>query len=123
MGRTEPRHPTLRSLYWREEIIEIVLWLRGEGFDERLDAGVLANFLDIDVEVGAGHLDRLVTQGYLERGADGRCILSPAGEQEGRRLTGGLRSVPAPVLGSCGPECWCTTSPIEAAWCAGNRVH
>lgn len=113
----EPKHPALREVYWREEVVEVVLWLRGEGFDERIDAAVLSNFLGIDQPKAAALLDQLVAQGYLQRLADGRYELSQDGEEEGRRLTGGQRAVPAPSPGPCGPERWCSTSPTEASQC------
>lgn len=114
---SEPKHPALREVYWREEILEVVLWLRGEGFDERIDAAVLCDFLGIDHHKAAALLDRLATHGYLQRLADGRYELSEDGEEEGRRLTGGERAVPAATPGPCGPECWCSASPTEAARC------
>lgn len=114
---SEPKHPALREVYWREEVVEVVLWLRGEGFDERIDAPVLANFLGIDQHRAAALLGRLAAQGYLQRLADGRYELSQDGEDEGRRLTGGQRAVSAPTPGPCGPECWCSTSPTEASRC------
>lgn len=114
---SEPKHPALRQVYWREEVIEVVLWLRGEGFDERIDAPLLCNFLGIDQRKAAALLDRLAGQGYLKRLANGLYKLSEDGEEEGRRLTSGPRAVAAPTPGPCGPECWCSTSPTEASRC------
>lgn len=108
----------LRSVYWREELLEVVLWLRGEGFDEHLDRTVVRRFLGLDDEQAAAHLERLADHGYLQRQPDGRYALSPVGEEEAQRLVGGPRSVPAPAPGSCGPDCWCPTSPVEASRCA-----
>lgn len=116
----QPKNPALRSLYWREEIIEVALWLRGEGFDERLDSAMLATFLDIDRAQAGAHLDRLTAQGYLCQLPGARYGLTAMGEQEGQRLTGGPRAVPTAVPGACGPECWCPTSPVEASQCADS---
>lgn len=114
----QPKHPVLRDVYWREEILELALWRRGEGFDETLDAAVAAAWLGLDRAQAGAHLDRLVTQGYLRRAGDGRYALARRGEEEGRRLVQGLRAVPLPAPGVCGLECWCHTSPIEANRCA-----
>lgn len=122
MTAAEPKHPALNSVYWREEILEVALWLRGEGFSELLDAGVLQRFLGIPASDAAGHLARLTSAGYLRRLADGRYGLTDAGEEEGARLTGGARAVPAPPGGPCGPGCWCDTSPFEASSCETYRV-
>lgn len=120
----EPKHPALRSVYWREEIIELVLWLRGEGFDERLDSDMLCRFLELDGDrsAAAAHLDRLTAHGYLQRLADGRYGLTAAGEDEGDRVIATARTVPKPARGGCGPDCWCGTSPIEASRCATQRA-
>lgn len=114
---SEPKHPALRGVYWREEVVEIVLWLRGEQFDDRIDADTLSDFLGIDRPSAAALLDRLAAQSYLQRVADGRFELAEDGEEEGRRITGWSRAVPAPTAGPCGPDCWCPTSPVEAARC------
>lgn len=113
----EPKHPALREVYWREEVVETVLWLRGERFDDRIDAATLTDFLGIDHPTAARLLDRLAAQNYLQRTADLRYELADEGEEEGRRLTGWSRAVPAPTAGPCGPACWCSTSPVEAARC------
>ena len=114
----EPKHPTLRAVYWREEILGVVLWLRGEGWDDGLDTDVLQRFLGLGFEKSVEHLDQLADQGYLERRPDGRLRLSQVGEEEGRRIVEGDRAVPPPTSGPCGPECWCSTSPMEASRCA-----
>ncbi|MQA13502.1 MAG: hypothetical protein GEV09_04805 [Pseudonocardiaceae bacterium] len=113
----EPKHPTLRAVYWREEILGVVLWLRGEGLDESLEPDALRSFLGIDPEKAAAQLDRLAAQGYLQRRPDGRYVLSRYGEEEGQRLVEGDRAVPPPTSGACGPDCWCSSSPMEALRC------
>lgn len=117
----EPKHPTLRAVYRREEILAVVLWLRGEGWEDSLAADVLVRFLGLDPAKAAEHLEQLVEQGYLQRRPYGRFGLTQAGEDEVRRLTAGDRAVPPPTSGPCGPECWCSTSPIEASRCAPGR--
>lgn len=118
----EPKHPALRSLYWREEVLEVVLWLRGGGYDDRLDAGVLCDFLGIEATRATAHLERLADQGFLRQLPDERYALTPLGEEEGQRLLGGLRTVPLATQGSCGPACWCSSSRVESWRCAASEV-
>lgn len=113
----EPKDPALRGVYWREEIIEVVLWLRGGGYDDGLDRDVLSSHLGIRPLAAAAHLKRLAHQGYLRRRPDRRFDLTRAGEQEAQRLVAGPRTVPLGRQGACGPECWCSISPIERARC------
>lgn len=119
----QPKHPALREVYWREEILEVVLWLRGEGYDEHLTPGVLRRFLGLHRDEGTEHLERLTAQGYLRQADDGRFELTEQGEEEAQRLVEVARSVPAPSPGACGPECWCDSSPAEASKCADHRVQ
>ncbi len=116
----QPKHPVLRDVYWREEILELALWRRGEGFDETVDTATVAAWLGLDRAQARAQLDRLVTQGYLRRMDDGRCALARRGEEEGRRLLQGRRAMPLPAPGACGLECWCHTSLIEADRCAAE---
>lgn len=118
----EPKAPELRAWYWREEILEVILWLRGEGFDEHIGARALREFLDMDAEHAAAHLDELVAQGYLNPLPDGRYALTDRGESEADRLLRGTRIVPKPAAGPCGPACWCHTSPVESAACLTNQI-
>lgn len=117
----EPKHPTLQAVYWREEILGIGSWLRGEGCEDSLDPDVLVRFLGLNPTQAAKHLEQLAEQGYLRRRPHGRFGLTQAGEDEGRRIAAGDRAVPPPTSGPCGPECWCSTSPIEASRCGPLR--
>lgn len=111
-------HPDeLRELYWRDEIVQVVLWLRGEGGDERIDAPTLQRFLGLDPAASLGHLRSLVDRGVLQVLRDGRYALTPYGEQIGERIVAGRTAeVPQPREGPCGRECWCYLDgvPCEA---------
>lgn len=117
----QPKSPELRQVYWREEILELVLWLRGEGFDERIDTRLLRRFLGMGPEQASEHLRQLVEQGYFVRLGDGRHALTARGEAEARRLLTGRRT-PPPAAGPCGPACWCHTSPLESAFCISEQI-
>lgn len=107
----------LRDTYWQEEILEVSLWLRGEGFDERLDGATVSHFLGLDLDEATAHLERLVDRGHLVRLSGGRFRLSQRGEREGQRLVHGLRAAPPPRPGPCGPTCWCHTTSTDASRC------
>lgn len=121
-AQAEPKHPTLNRVFWREEILEVLLWLRGEGFDDGLDSDLLHRFLGIPEDAAAEHLHRLALHGYLAVREDGRHRLTREGEEEAARLLRGPRAMPARGSGPCGPRCWCATSPFEASRCAAYTV-
>ncbi len=119
----EPKTPALRDLYWREEILQVMFWIEGEGFGTEIDPATLARYMGVDPAVGVTHLDRLVREGYLVQ-ADGRYSLSARGRSEGARVFADeFSELTNPAHGECGPECWCHRSAEEAEACAAERAE
>lgn len=119
----EPRTRAVRALYWRDEILQLVFWLHGEGLGERLDPDLLGRFLGMHRQAGLGCLQALAEDGLLRRDRDGAYRLTEQGRGHRARV---YANEPAeltqPAPGTCGPECWCHISPDEAAACeAGQR--
>ena len=71
--------------YWRNEILQVLHWLRGEGFDQRVTAAALERFLGLDSSVAGQHLDALVQEGLVEPTVGGY-TLSEAGRARGPDL-------------------------------------
>lgn len=112
-----PKHPALREVYWREEVFELALWLRGEEFGEQLSVDVLCRYLDLGPVTAGVLLERLASQGYLLPSASDRYVLTTEAERYAEHIVNGARAVPMPTTGACGATCWCSTSPVEAARC------
>lgn len=75
-------------IYWRDEILQVMFWYRGEGFGDWLGPSELQRFLLIRREDLVRHLERMVNEGYLCRAteaAETRYSLSDMGEPEARR--------------------------------------
>lgn len=118
----EPKSEALRALYWRDEILQVMFWLRGEGLAETADAVLLERFLGVDADVGVRYLDKLVDDGYLVRREEGYA-LSEKGISEGSRVFAEeFADLTRPSHGECGPDCWCHASPEEAEACATERA-
>ncbi len=116
-----PKSETLRALYWRSEILQVMYWLRGEGLGDVVDASLLERFLGVEAAVGVGYLDRLVTDGYLDRVAGGYA-LSESGLAEGRtEFALSFADLTRPAHGECSADCWCHNSVEEAIACAAER--
>lgn len=119
----EPKSEALRALYWRDEILQLMFWIQGEGFGDDVDPVLLKRFLGVDAEVGVRYLDRLVEEALLSRGVDGRYALTPRGHQHGARVfADDFAELTRPGHGECGPDCWCHSSPEEAEACADRRL-
>lgn len=116
-----PKSDALRKLYWRSEILQVMYWLRGEGFGDIVDPGLLQKFLGVDAAIGMTYLDKLVDEGYLERDGDWY-VLSPSGlEQGSAEFATAFSDLTRPAHGECSEDCWCHASADEAAACAAER--
>lgn len=110
--------PTLNGLYWRDEILQLMYWLTGEGLADAITPQDLRRFLELDPGRLGERLNRLAGDGYLELipGRETHYRLSALGIEEGRRR---FLDEFAPFLGReshnpCGdPECACHTSGGE----------
>ncbi len=84
---TRPHDPS-DHIYWRDEILQLMFWYRGEGFGEHLGPSELRRFLLIGREDLSCHLKQMVEEGYLRcdpEAAENRYMFTPMGEQEARR--------------------------------------
>src|SRR5216683_315044 len=99
----QPKSDALRALYWREEILQVMFWLKGEGLGERANWPMIERFLGVEVRIGSAYLDRLVEEG-------------------GRIFSEEFADLTRPGHGECGPDCWCHSSPDEAEACLAERA-
>jgi len=119
----QPKTDALRALYWREEILQVMFWIQGEGFGEEIDPAMLGRFLGVDAEIGLTYLDRLVTEGFLAKVGERRYTLTAEGQAEGGRIFADeFAALTGPSHGECGPTCWCHNSAAEADACAAERM-
>jgi hypothetical protein len=117
----QPKSDALRAMYWRSEILQVMFWLRGEGFGDQVDPKLLERFLGVDAKVGVRYLDRLVEEGYLVAAGD-RYVLSELGHREGaEEFAASFSELTRPTHGECSADCWCHASPDEAEACASTR--
>lgn len=107
------------ALARRDEILQAMYWLAGEGLQQDADAIDLARLLAVDASLLARDLLVLASNGYLEEvpGRPGRFSLTEQGRAEGgRRFADEFAEMHKPGHGECGdPECEChmTGSPAD----------
>lgn len=116
-----PKSSSLQAMYWRSEILQVMYWLRGEGFGDLVDAPLIERFLGVEAERGLSYLDRLVVEGYLT--IDGEWYaLSPLGlEQGAQEFMDSFGELMRPAHGECSEDCWCHMSADEADACVAHR--
>ena len=105
MTPAEPKSEALRALYWRDEILQVMFWLRGEGFGDDADAPLIERFLGVDANIGIGYLDRLVEEGYLIGDAAHYRLTEQGIDQGGRIFSEEFAEFMRPTHGECGPDC------------------
>ena len=120
-GVPSPKSPALAALYWRSEILQVMYWLRGEGFGEVVDAGLIERFLGVDASLGITYLHRLVDEGRLVLDGDW-FALSEIGLREGaEEFQASFAEMMRPTHGECSDDCWCHSSVDEAEACVAAR--
>lgn len=125
MASPEPHSPALRALFWREEILQVLYWIEGEGFAEDIGPQELERFLTLDAGIGLGYLEQLVSDGYLAKTAgEDRFSLTEMGRSDGARaFADEFAELTKPSHGECGADCWCHSSVDEAIACANDRLE
>jgi DNA-binding MarR family transcriptional regulator len=119
----EPKSEALRALYWRDEILQLMFWIKGEGFGDEVDPALLERFLGVDAQAGLSYLDRLVDEGLLRRSPHVRYQLTEKGHEVGERVfTAEFAELTKPAHGECSASCWCRQSPDEAEACTERRL-
>jgi len=115
----------MSALRCRDDILQAMYWMRGEGFGEETDEGMLRSFLVVGEDLLQEQLGVLVEEGYLEE-SDGRYRLSELGVKEGgRRFADEFSGLQSTAHGDCGPECpTCKGVPRDACLhCAPEVVE
>lgn len=112
----------LEALRVRDEVLQAMYWMRAEGIDDSPSAEVLARFLAVPPDTLRAFLDRFTVEGYLELGQSGYC-LTDVGEELGKRtFADEFAGLTGAAHGECADDCWCHSSPDEAARCLEDRV-
>ncbi len=104
----QPMQP-IDELYWRDEILQVMYWYRGEGFGESITVRDLQTFLPADEHLLVTLMDSMVTEGYLVREDDApppRYAFTAYGAKEGaRRFADEFAGLTGQAHGECGPDC------------------
>ena len=99
----------LDEVYWRDEILQVMYWYRGEGFGESVTVSDLQTFLPAETSVLSTQMDHMVADGYLtcETGTSPyRYAFTNYGASEGaRRFADEFSGLNGQAPGECGPDC------------------
>jgi hypothetical protein len=109
----------LNHIFWRDEILQVMFWMRGEGLSDAPSAEELAPFLTTDAESLRPHLEHMVADGLVtrvERAGAIRYALSERGRKDGGRLfQEEFEGLTNQAHGECNnPNCACKALGPEA---------
>lgn len=112
----------LEAIRVRDEVLQAMYWMRAEGLAERCSAAELATFLAVPAQTLAPYLSRFAGDGYLELEGE-RFALTDSGLELGKRsFADEFADLTKPTHGECDADCWCHSSPEEAARCLEERA-
>ena len=117
------RSPSEEYLFWRDEILQVMYWLAGEGLGSEVGPPTLRTFLGGDEPQLALLLEQMAREGFLEARPRGLFALTPLGTDAGKRSFAlEFEGLLGQAHGECGPDCWCHRSAARAAQCASERL-
>lgn len=105
------------GIYWRDEILQVMYWMTGEGFGTEFSVADLQKFLQAEDAVLTENMELMVSGGLLERAGDDRYALTALGQREGgRRFADEFEEMLKPGHFECDePDCDChDPNSIEA---------
>lgn len=102
---TRQTHDPVEALRCRDDILQSMYWMRGEGFGDDTDLNGLMSFLNVDEAMLQSQVAVLVEEGCLEE-SDGRFRLTEHGAREGGwRFHDEIADLQKTAHGECGPDC------------------
>jgi hypothetical protein len=117
----EPANQTI--LFWQDEILQVMYWMRGEGFGDPATEADLRKFLHAPGALFDAALQRLAASGLLRMPAPGAYQLTEPGVHEGRRrFADEFEGLLAPGHYECNdPDCDCH-EPDSAGACLAREA-
>ena len=73
------------SIFWQDEILQVMFWMRGEGFGEQITVAQLKKFLDGSEEILAVNLSELAKKKLVTYDFSDTYQLTETGVKEGGR--------------------------------------
>ncbi len=73
------------TIFWQDEILQVMYWMRGEGFGEKVPVAQLKKFLDASEEILAANLSELEKKNLVNIDFADTYELTETGVKEGGR--------------------------------------
>lgn len=123
-AQAETSPSAIHNLEWRDEILQVMYWMTGEGFGQAFSVADLQKFLTADEITLHKNFEQLVRDGLLEPAGDNRYGFTAQGKLEGgRRFADEFEDMMKPGHYECDdPDCDCH-SPESFGEACKNILH
>ncbi len=113
------------SIFWQDEILQVMYWMRGEGFGERITVAELKKFLDASDETLVANLSQLAKHSLVNFDFSDAYELTESGVKEGgRRFADEFDGMLKQGHYECDdPNCDCNDPNSDAACRHLNAAH
>ncbi len=99
----------IRSMFWKDEILQVLYWMDGERLGSKVTVSQILPFLTTSEENLAFHLQKLSAEGFLnseEIDENTQYSLSEIGKKEGgKNFAEAFQGMQKAGHGECGPDC------------------
>jgi hypothetical protein len=105
MAQGNGKHDSISALQCRDDMLQVMYWMRGEGLGEEVNDVQLSSFLAVERDFLREQLAILLEQGFITE-STGRYWLTEQGMREGgRRFHDEFNDLQKTAHGECGPDC------------------
>lgn len=110
-------------LFWRDEVLQVMYWMMGEGLGDVVAPDDLVSFLRAPARLISAVMERVAEERFLETARPGAYRLTELGKDAGKRSFAlEFDGMLSQGHGDCDPDCWCHKSAARAAQCTTERL-
>lgn len=122
---SDAREEGVDDLFWRDEVLEAMYWMIGEGIEEAVAPADLRGFLDAPDDVVARIFDRLDAGGYVRETTHGYVFTEQGEREASRRFADEFEDIRGFDVShtDCGPDCWCHDPDHAEDECPAEHDH
>lgn len=101
----------LKALFWKDEILQVLYWMDGEGLGTDVTVASVLLLLQTNEQNLVYHLEKLARESYLKKGISmfgntPTFSLTDFGKKEaGKRFSQAFQGLQKAGHGECGPDC------------------
>jgi len=95
----------LRALFWKDEILQVLYWMKGEGFGKEVTFQQVVPLLASNKANLEWHMNKLAKDGFLTKEKELFQLTEMGNKEAGRRFSDAFSGMQKAGHGECGPDC------------------